>query len=407
MGKNYFKYVVYVLVQLSFLYGLKAQVGIGTDSPNSEAILDVVATDKGILVPRVTLTSSTVDLDGDSTQPEGLMVYNNGGSLAKGFYFWNGTEWRTIDNSTSTPAELTDINCASAVLSPTTYPDTAITDYILKVPYSGGNGGQYNGGYTIGPSAATNNLTAVLQGGKLEVGAGELTFIVSGTPASASPTTATFNVTAAGLAGVGIGLGTGSSFTNCDVVVGASSSNADIKKVAVLGSLELTSDNGRQGYSIDIDSPDGKFSVRCFVPTGTAFASSNLQIRNNSSSTVDIIQNVHYVYGGMGGSMANQVRLPANQWAGHNGNATGLVTATGQTAGNFPSWGDPGVYAGGLPEQRIYAFTATDSSDKTFYNIRFMMGSSTPGSAANTTNCPAGSCSTTKVFITLEEIKVP
>ncbi|APD07815.1 hypothetical protein UJ101_02315 [Flavobacteriaceae bacterium UJ101] len=396
-----------MLVLLGCSLAINAQVGIGIDNPNSESVLDVVSTDKGVLVPRVTLTSSTVDLDGDSTQPEGLIVYNSGGSLAKGFYFWNGTEWRIMDNSTSTPAELTDINCANAVLSPTTYPDTAITDYILKVPYSGGNGGQYNGGYTIGPSAATNNLTAVLQGGKLEVGNGELTFVVSGTPTAASPTTATFNITSTGLAGIGIGLTTGSSFTNCDAVVGASSSNADIKKVAVLGSLELTTADGRQGYDIVIDSPDGNFSVRCFVPTGTAFADSNLQIRNNSSSTIDIIQNVHFVYGGMGGSMANQVRLPANQWAGYNGSAAGLVTATGQTAGNFPSWGDPGVYASGLPEQRIYAFTATDSSDKTFYNIRFMMGSSTPGSAANTTTCPAGSCSSTKVFITLEEIKVP
>ncbi|MFV0530202.1 MAG: hypothetical protein ACK5MD_02060 [Flavobacteriales bacterium] len=382
-------------------------MGIGTDSPDTESILDIVSTNKGILVPRVALTSSTMDLDGDSTQTEGLMVYNSGDILTKGFYFWNGTEWRTIDNSTSKLAKLTDINCSSATLLPSTYPGTAITDYILRVSYTGGNGGQYNGGYTIGPNAATNNLTAVLQAGKLEVGSGELTFLVSGTPTSASPVTATFNITEAGLDAVGIELNTGSAFDNCDMIVGSSSSNADIKKVASLGPLQLTSDNGREGYHTVIHSPDGKFSVRCFVPTNMYFAAVNLQIRNNSSSTVDIIQNVQWLYGGSGGSMANQVRLPVNQWAGYDNNTPGLAIATGQTNSNFPSWGNFGVYHNGLPEQRFYAFTSNDGNDKTFYNIRFMMGSSTPSSFANATNCPGGSCSTTKVFFTLEEIKVP
>ncbi|MFV0531061.1 MAG: hypothetical protein ACK5MD_06445 [Flavobacteriales bacterium] len=406
MKKTYFRYVLYISTYLSFLLS-NAQVGIGTSSPDTGSILDIVSTDKGLLVPRVSLTSSTMDLDGDTLQTEGLIIYNNGTTLTKGFYFWNGTEWRIVDNSTSIPSKLTNINCASATLLPSTYPGTTITDYVLKVSYTGGNGGRYNGGYTIGPNASTNNLAAVLQAGKLEIGSGELTFLVSGTPTSASPITATFNITETGLNTAGIELNTGSSFDNCDMTVGASSNNADIKKVAILGHLEATSEDGRDGYHLVANSPDGRFSVRCFVPVGFPVNAASLQIRNNSSSTVDIIQNVHFLYGGAGGTAANQVRLPANQWAGFNGSVTTLVDAIGQTSDNFPDWGDPGVHDGGLPDQRLYTFTTYDMNDKTFYNLRFMMGLSSPYSIAGEDTCPGGICSITKAYFTLEEIKVP
>jgi hypothetical protein len=49
------------IVLLSSLFGLMsfAQTGIGTTTPNASAKLDVYATNKGFLPPRVTLTSAT------------------------------------------------------------------------------------------------------------------------------------------------------------------------------------------------------------------------------------------------------------------------------------------------------------------------------------------------------------
>lgn len=93
-------------VLLLFLGGLfittnfiSAQVGIGTQDMDKSAILDVVSTDKGILIPRVTLTSIDMDLDQDDStpQPAGLLVYNTG----EGYMFWNGQEWRLMLNSTT------------------------------------------------------------------------------------------------------------------------------------------------------------------------------------------------------------------------------------------------------------------------------------------------------------------
>lgn len=54
-----------------------SQVGIGTSSPNPSAMLDVFATNKGILVPRVALASS-IDQITIPSPATGLLAYNTG-----------------------------------------------------------------------------------------------------------------------------------------------------------------------------------------------------------------------------------------------------------------------------------------------------------------------------------------
>jgi hypothetical protein len=74
-----------------------AQTGIGTTTPNASAKLDVYATNKGFLPPRVTLTSAS-DVSTISSPATGLLIYNTGNNngLAAGYYFWNGAVWATI-----------------------------------------------------------------------------------------------------------------------------------------------------------------------------------------------------------------------------------------------------------------------------------------------------------------------
>jgi hypothetical protein len=64
-------------------------VGIGTTSPHSSALLDLTSTNKGLLIPRVVLlatTNNTSPINGPAT---GLLVYNESGSLDAGFYYWD------------------------------------------------------------------------------------------------------------------------------------------------------------------------------------------------------------------------------------------------------------------------------------------------------------------------------
>ena len=88
-------FIVFIL----FFFGAKlyAQTGIGTNTPDASAKLEVSATNKGFLPPRVTLASGT----DNTTIPNpatGLLVYNTGTNpgLVAGYYYWNGASWATI-----------------------------------------------------------------------------------------------------------------------------------------------------------------------------------------------------------------------------------------------------------------------------------------------------------------------
>lgn len=85
-----------IIVFILFTQAILAQTGIGTTSPHTSAKLDVSATNKGFLPPRVTLTSAT-DSTTIPSAAEGLLVYNLGSlGLQAGYYFWNGANWATI-----------------------------------------------------------------------------------------------------------------------------------------------------------------------------------------------------------------------------------------------------------------------------------------------------------------------
>ena len=76
--------------------GIYAQTGIGTTSPHASAKLEVSASNKGFLPPRVTLTSVT-DASTITSPAVGLLVYNVGSAgLQAGYYYWNGANWSTI-----------------------------------------------------------------------------------------------------------------------------------------------------------------------------------------------------------------------------------------------------------------------------------------------------------------------
>ena len=90
------KKIFFLLLFSGFIKFGFAQTGIGTTTPNASAKLDVYATNKGFLPPRVSLT----DIYDQTTVPSpatGLLVYCKGDAgLAAGYYYWNGNAWATI-----------------------------------------------------------------------------------------------------------------------------------------------------------------------------------------------------------------------------------------------------------------------------------------------------------------------
>lgn len=77
-------------------YFVNAQVGIGTPNPISSTMLDIDSKDKGVLIPRVNLTDQSIFAPITGDQADGLLVYNNGSQLSKGFYYWKDKKWNLI-----------------------------------------------------------------------------------------------------------------------------------------------------------------------------------------------------------------------------------------------------------------------------------------------------------------------
>nr|WP_315140971.1 hypothetical protein [uncultured Flavobacterium sp.] len=92
-----------VLALLLFPTLFFAQVGIGTTTPDTSAKLEVNASNKGFLPPRVTLTG-TADITTIASPATGLFVYNTAtagtapSNVSPGFYYYDGSKWQRIIN---------------------------------------------------------------------------------------------------------------------------------------------------------------------------------------------------------------------------------------------------------------------------------------------------------------------
>ena len=99
-----------------------AQTGIGTNTPDASAKLDVFATNKGFLPPRVALTA-TNSASPTTSPAAGLLVYNTAtagtapNNVVPGYYYWNGTTWVNFIASNSSTGLTNDQTNTSYTLS--------------------------------------------------------------------------------------------------------------------------------------------------------------------------------------------------------------------------------------------------------------------------------------------------
>jgi len=82
-----------ILITMFFTFTSVAQVGIGTTNPNSSSLLDIESSDKGLLIPRISISNlnNISPVTGGST--ESLLVYNTNVATGKGFFYWDGSVW--------------------------------------------------------------------------------------------------------------------------------------------------------------------------------------------------------------------------------------------------------------------------------------------------------------------------
>ena len=95
------KQFVFCAAFIVFAINLSAQTGIGTTTPHASAKLEISATNKGFLPPRIALLSTT-DVATITTPATGLVVYNTNSAgstpntVVPGYYYWDGTKWNGL-----------------------------------------------------------------------------------------------------------------------------------------------------------------------------------------------------------------------------------------------------------------------------------------------------------------------
>jgi hypothetical protein len=87
---------IYAILTVALLFGSasvfaqKDNVGIGTTSPDASAVLDIQSSNKGLLIPRMSLDQRK-SVERPAT---GLMIYQT--DEKAGFYFYNGDDWKPL-----------------------------------------------------------------------------------------------------------------------------------------------------------------------------------------------------------------------------------------------------------------------------------------------------------------------
>lgn len=87
---------------------MNAQIGIGTAQPHQSAQLDITSSDKGLLIPRIALTSATQQLQTTVANEASLLIYNTATvaleGLTPGYYYWDAAKWNRIVKDDEIPA---------------------------------------------------------------------------------------------------------------------------------------------------------------------------------------------------------------------------------------------------------------------------------------------------------------
>ncbi len=110
-------FIMMLMLEMSAGSDCSAQnIGINStgNAPNASAMLDIDASNKGLLVPRVALQSST-DAATIASPATSLLVYSMGGVLSDGYYYNSGTPGSPVWSKFSTGTLSSGGGCATEI----------------------------------------------------------------------------------------------------------------------------------------------------------------------------------------------------------------------------------------------------------------------------------------------------
>jgi uncharacterized protein (TIGR02145 family) len=110
-------------------------------------------------------------------------------ALTADFYRTDGLSVRCIED---TPGAVGALDCSGANVTGTLSSGQAASGVSASVPYTGGDGG-FHSGQTV-TSTGVTGLTATLSAGNFGIGAGNLSYVITGTPASGGTASFALNI---------------------------------------------------------------------------------------------------------------------------------------------------------------------------------------------------------------------
>ncbi|NML69046.1 hypothetical protein HHL23_04470 [Chryseobacterium sp. RP-3-3] len=178
--KNIFTFTAVAFATISFAQ--TGNVGINTPTPNADAALDIVSTNKGLLPPRIALTASNSPAP-LASNVAGMVVYNTAtagivpNNVTPGLYYNNGTIW--VPTTGTTPATTVSNTASLAGTNTLSTTVNGVTGTAVAVPNI----------YTAdGTLTANRTVTMGANILKFENGSNNTTFATGGSNSSVTTT---------------------------------------------------------------------------------------------------------------------------------------------------------------------------------------------------------------------------
>lgn len=89
------------LILLAVYAQSQVKIGNNPNTIDANSLLELESTNQGFLPPRVALNDASLAAPLTGTVPAGMLVFSTGGTLADGYYYWNGTQWRLVATAES------------------------------------------------------------------------------------------------------------------------------------------------------------------------------------------------------------------------------------------------------------------------------------------------------------------
>jgi hypothetical protein len=286
------------------VFAQKDNVGIGTSKPDQSAVLDISSTNKGLLMPRLSLQQR----DGIQNPAKGLMIYQT--DLLSGFYFYDGEKWQPLtDNAAKSVAGVDgdwtldgNVATGTSVLGTTNGQPLRIVvsgaqagkidfDFNLRNTFLGyqsgllvditpSTGGIRNVG--IGYQSMRGNVTSITGDDNVGLGVSTLTRLTTGAGNLGVGTFALQNVTQ-GSSNIGIG-------TNTANNTSTGSFNTAIGAGALRKTNNLAGSNTGIGYNAGFNNVAGSANVFLGYQAGFNETGSNKLYIANTSATTPLIK---------------------------------------------------------------------------------------------------------------------